>query len=169
LLNTGGTLIANKKFLKKGEPIMVVHADNLSFCDFGQFIDSHYHRPEGVEITMMTFNTDSPESCGIVNINKQDIVVSFYEKLKLPISNLANGAVYIMEPSVIEMMIKLNKQKVDISLDVLPNYMNRIKIFMNDIYHRDIGDLDSYGLAQVEYYNFTYNSLKSKNINKTII
>lgn len=150
LLNTGGTLLANSDFFAD-EPFMLVHADNLSFCDFQAFIDAHTHRPKGCEITMMLFHADNPSSCGIVELDEQGVVRQFHEKVKNPPSNLANGAVYICEPSVLEFIKSLNKEKVDFSLEVLPKYMGRINTFLNDVYHRDIGTPQSYEAALAEY------------------
>lgn len=149
LLNTGGTLLANREFFKD-EAFMLVHADNLSFCDFEAFIDAHVNRPSGCEITMMTFQTDNPSSCGIVELGEKGVVQKFHEKVANPPSNLANGAVYICEPSVLEFIESLGKKEVDFSLDVLPQFMGKINTFLNAVYHRDIGTPESYALAQVE-------------------
>ena len=62
----------------------------------------------------------------------------------------ANGAVYIVEASVISYMERLKKVKVDFSVDVLPYYMGRIFTYYNGLYHRDIGNIRSYELAQIE-------------------
>ena len=151
LLNTAGTIIANKKFFSYQEPFMLVHADNLSFCDFTEFIKAHKERPKGCEITMMLFETDTPSSCGIVELDEQGIVQKFYEKIAHPPSNLANGAVYICEPSVINFIESLNKVDADFSLDILPAYLGKIYTYKNKIYHRDIGTPESYKKAKKEY------------------
>lgn len=150
LLNTGGTLLANREFFLE-EPFMLVHADNLSFCDLKKFIKSHHNRAKDCEITMMTFETDKPSACGIVEVNKEGVVQKFHEKVANPPSNLANGAVYICEPTIFQFLETLGKRKIDFSLDVLPNYMGKISTFLNDVYHRDIGTPQSYTLAQEEY------------------
>ena len=149
LLNTGGTLLENKYFFKN-ESFMLVHADNLSFCNFHNFIKNHYSRKKECEITMMLFKSDNPSSCGIVELDKNNIVQKFYEKVENPPSNLANGAVYICEPTVFNFLESLNKKDIDFSNDVLPNYMGRINTFLNDVYHRDIGTVESYALSQIE-------------------
>jgi mannose-1-phosphate guanylyltransferase len=149
LLLTGGTVIANKDFIGD-EPFMLVHADNLSLCDYKEFINAHKNRPSNTEITMMTFTTDDPKSCGVVNTDNFGIIQEFYEKALNPPSIIANGAVYIIEASVISYMEKLEKVKVDFSVDVLPYYMGRIFTYYNGIYHRDIGNIRSYELAQIE-------------------
>jgi len=154
LLNTGGTLLVNKSFFSD-EPFMLVHADNLSFCDFNAFIESHKNRPKNCEITMMLFQTDTPSSCGIVELSDDGIVQEFHEKIANPPSNLANGAVYICEPSIFEFLENLEKEDIDFSNDVLPKYLGKINTYLNSIYHRDIGTLESYSLAQIECLEFS--------------
>jgi len=155
LLLTGGTILANKSFFQN-EPFLVVHADNLCLCDFTLFIEKHKNRPQHCDITMMTFETDTPKSCGIVDLDDNDVVVNFYEKVANPPSNLANGAVYIFEPSVIEYIESYHKKMVDLSTEVLPHYLNKIYTFQNSVYHRDIGTIESYAMAQIEILNLRF-------------
>ncbi len=162
LLNTGGTLLANKDFFlkespkdkKSNQPFFFIHADNLSFCNFEAFINSHINRPQNTEITMMLFHTDTPQSCGIVELDEMGIVQQFYEKVQNPPSNLANGAVYICEPSIFDFLESLGQEKIDFSLDVLPTYMGKINTFVNDTYHRDIGTVESFAMAQIDILAF---------------
>jgi len=147
LLNTGGTLLANKEFFNN-EPFFLVHADNLSFCDFEAF--KQEHKEKKLPITMMLFQTDMPQNCGIVELDSTGVVQKFHEKVKHPPSNLANGAVYICEPSLFDFLENLKKKEIDFSMDVLPHYMGRINTYLNNQYHRDIGTVTSYALAQIE-------------------
>lgn len=149
LLNTGGTLLANQQFFND-EPFMLVHADNLCFCDFNAFIDSHKKRDLKSEITMMLFQSDDPSSCGIVELDSDNIVHKFHEKVENPPSDLANGAVYICEPSIFSFLDSLNKKDIDFSNDVLPSFMGKINTYINTTYHRDIGTVQSYALSQIE-------------------
>lgn len=153
LLNTGGTLFENREFFST-EPFFLIHADNLSFCDFEAFINSHTNRPQNCDITMMLFSSDNPSSCGIVELDEMEIVQQFYEKVQNPPSNLANGAVYICEPSIFDFLESLGQEKIDFSLDVLPAYMGKINTFVNDTYHRDIGTVESFAMAQIEILTF---------------
>jgi mannose-1-phosphate guanylyltransferase len=150
LLLTGGTALSNKDYFKD-EAFMLVHADNLSICDFTKFINAHYERPVGTEITMMTFTTDNPQNCGIVEVDEHGVVLNFHEKKKKPPSSMANAAVYIIEPSVVHYMDSIGKKKIDFSLDVIPKFLGRINTYHNNNYHRDIGTLISYSMAQIEF------------------
>jgi len=153
LLNTGGTLLANKDFFDE-KPFLLVHADNLTFCNFTDFINNHKNRPKICDITMMLFKSDNPSSCGIVELDKYGIVQGFHEKVESPPSNLANGAVYICEYNIFNFLQSLNKENIDFSNDVLPKFMGKINTYLNDTYHRDIGTIESYAMSQVEVLNY---------------
>lgn len=150
LLGTAGTLLKNRVFFGD-EPLMLVHADNLSKFDVKAFIERHKNRPKDCEITMMTFWTPTPESCGIVELDERGLVRAFYEKIPNPPGNLANGAVYILEPSIFSFLERIGKEVIDFSTEVLPHYIGSIYTFHNDVYHRDIGTTESYKTALREF------------------
>ena len=150
LLGTGGTVLRNRHYLKDGA-FMVAHADNLTRFDVGAFLRAHEDRPANVDITMMTFDTDVPQSCGIVEVDARGVVIKFHEKVAHPPSNHANAAVYIFEPSVIDFLNSLGKDVIDISTEVLPCYLGRMLAFHNSDYHRDIGTPESLALAESEF------------------
>lgn len=150
LLRTGGTLLRNRAFFLQ-EPVMLIHADNLSLFDVRAFIERFDTRDENIDLTMMTFHTDVPETCGIVELDDRGAVRSFHEKVAAPPGNLANAAVYILSPTVVEFIASLGREVIDFSTEVLPHFMGRINTFHNDVYHRDIGTLESLTLAQSEY------------------
>lgn len=150
LLLTAGTVLKNRAFFKQ-DPVMLIHADNLSLFDVRAFTDRFYKRASNIDITMMTFHTDIPQTCGIVELDGQGSVIAFHEKVKEPPGNLANAAVYILAPTVIDFMASLGKEVIDFSTEVLPHFMGRINTFHNNVYHRDIGNLESLMLAQTEY------------------
>jgi len=154
LLNTAGTILANKDFFDD-EVFMLVHADNLCFCNFTEFIKSHNNRPSYTDITMMLFKTDNPSSCGIVELDKYNVVQKFHEKVQNPPSNLANAAVYICEPSIINTLASLNKKEIDFSLEILPEYLGKINTYLNNIYLKDIGTIENYAKAQIDVLKFT--------------
>ena len=66
---------------------------------------------------------------------------------------MANGAVYIFDSKIFDFLENLNKERIDISTEVLPNFIGQIATFHNDFYHRDIGTIESYALSQIEILN----------------
>lgn len=150
LLGTGGTLLKNRAFFENDQ-IFLAHGDNLSIFNMNAFIDAHNSRPACCEITMMTFETETPQSCGIVELDQNKVVCAFHEKVSNPPGNLANGAVYIIEPSIFDYLENLGENVIDFSTEVLPKYLGKIYTYHNRQYHRDIGTPESYRKAAIEF------------------
>jgi mannose-1-phosphate guanylyltransferase len=117
----------------------------------GAFLARHQNRPAGTEITMMTFETDAPRSCGIVEEDTRGVVTAFHEKVDNPPGNHANAAVYIFEPGVLAFLDSLGRKVIDLSTEVMPHFMGRICTYHNHGYHRDIGNPESLRLAEIEF------------------
>lgn len=149
LLGTGGTLLANP-FASAG-PVLLVHADNLCGADLCCFMAAHEARSPGAVMTMMSFRTDSPQSCGILELDADGVVRAFHEKAADPPGNLANAAVYIVEPEVTAFIASLGQPMVDFSTEVVPHFLGRIQAWENQGYHRDIGNVTSFLAAQDEF------------------
>ncbi|WP_315704395.1 MULTISPECIES: nucleotidyltransferase family protein [unclassified Bradyrhizobium] len=150
LLGTGGTVLANRDWFGR-EPFLVAHADNLTDFDVAALIAAHRGRPAGCIMTMLAFRTDDPSSCGILELDRENRVIAFHEKVQNPPGNLANGAVYIFEPEVIEDVAALGKPIVDLSTEIIPNYLGRILCVETAGYHRDIGNPESLRRAHLEF------------------
>lgn len=150
LLGTAGTALANRGFFGT-QPFLLAHADNLTRFDCARFIEAHRRRPVGSALTMMLFETDDPRSCGIVELDETSLVRAFHEKVENPPGRLANAAVYIVEPEVMEFVAALGKPEIDFSTEVIPHFIGRIATFLNDDYHRDIGTIDSWASAQRDF------------------
>ena len=150
LLGTAGTILRQQEQFSSG-PFIVAHADNLSVFDCRAFVHRHARRPAGCVMTMMTFRTQSPESCGIVALDQAEIVCEFHEKVTHPPGNLANAAVYVLEPDVLDYLRGLKKSFIDFSSEVIPHFLGRIYTFHNAEYHEDIGTLAHWRRAQSEY------------------
>jgi len=143
LLGTAGTLRKNIKYFD-GEDILLAHADNYCTADFNEFILHHNKRPKDCLITMMTFITDTPESCGIVELDGNGVVQKFYEKDTNPRGNLANGAIYMLSKEFLAIYEEEFEDAVDFSLDVLPNLLGKIYTYHTSAKIVDIGSLKAY-------------------------
>jgi len=147
LLGTAGTLRRNIDFFR-GSSVIIAHADNWSCCNFSDFISYHeYRRPQEAVITMMVFDCSNPKECGVVELNDIGMVVKFYEKVKNPPGRLANAAVYIVEPEVLN-WIEENPHVKDFSVDVIPHFIGKIATWKNNYIHKDIGTKEMLIAAQ---------------------
>ena len=100
-------------------------------------------------MTMMTFDTSVPETCGIVETDSHGVVQSLHEKIADPPGTYANAAVYLLEPEILQ-WLEENPQINDFSTQVLMNYLGRIATWHNDQIHRDIGTLQTLRQAQLD-------------------
>ena len=152
LLGTAATLRQNASMFAN-KTTMLVHADNLVTADLPGFIAWHAQgRPRGTELTMMTFDTPDPRSCGIVELDSRGVVCGFHEKVADPPGTRANGAVYLLEPEVTE-WIATHSAITDFSTQVIPRYLGKIAAWHNDQIHRDIGTPDALCEAQSDAVN----------------
>jgi mannose-1-phosphate guanylyltransferase len=146
LLGTAATLIANLDFFD-GADGLLIHADNYCLANLPDFMRAHRQRPAHCLLTMMTFRTDTPSSCGVVTLNEDHVVVQFEEKQERPNGNLANGAVYILSAKLLEQLRWSSPDVVDFSTQVLPGLLNRIYAYETTAPLIDIGTPESYARA----------------------
>jgi mannose-1-phosphate guanylyltransferase len=150
LLGTGGTMLAARDWAGE-RALFVAHADNLSSFPIRDFLEAHVRRPSGVLVSMLAFRSDDPRSCGILELDENGLVLAFHEKVADPPGNLANAAVYMVEPEVMELMAGFGQETIDFSTQVIPLLMRRIQALDIARYHRDIGTLGSLARAQVDF------------------
>jgi len=146
LLGTAGTLIANLGFFDGGDGLLI-HADNYCLANLEGFLQAHSNRPSNCLMTIMTFRTDNPKSCGIFELDERGVVTGFHEKVEQPPGNLANGAVYLLSAELLKIIkMELNAAK-DFSTEVLPNMIGRIYTYESKGFFIDIGTLEAYNRA----------------------
>lgn len=149
LLGTAGTLRANADYFAGGTFFMA-HADNLSRFSVEDFFAAHARRPRACIGTMMTFETSRPKDCGIVETDSRGVAVAIHEKVENPPGNLANAAVFILEPAIFRALGDV-PLATDFCRDIVPRLAGHWFTFHNAVYHRDIGSPESYARAQTEF------------------
>ena len=95
----------------------------------------------------MTFRTDDPSSCGIVEVDESNVVIGFHEKVEHPPGNLANGAIYIISPELLKIIETDLNYITDFSTEVLHRFKGRIFSHeISDVF-LDVGTPDRYEKA----------------------
>ena len=138
LLGTAGTLLKNLDFFR-GSKGLIIHADNATKDDLSGFLKAHNNRPKDALITMLTFETNYPEQCGVVKLDENNIVKDFYEKVANPPGRLANGAIYAFDEDFIDFLKDLSFCPVDISKDLIPALNGKIYAYKTNSPFIDIG------------------------------
>ena len=146
LQGTAGTLIANLDFFQ-GKDGLLIHADNYCLADFKAFQQAHANRPPECLMTMMTFRTIDPSSCGIVELDDRGLVIGFYEKVAKPQGNLANGAVYILSAELLARMSADLNVVTDFSTEVLNRFVGQIYSYETSAVFLDVGTPETYEQA----------------------
>ena len=138
LLGTAGTLLKNYEYFLKTTTLMI-HADNFTTLELMDLIMAHNNRPEECLLTMLTFNSSNPSSCGIVKVDSKNVVIDFFEKQLSPPGNIANGAVYVFEDEFLHWMVKNCPKAEDFSTEVIPKLLGKIYTYHTNMPYIDIG------------------------------
>jgi len=143
LLGTAGTLLANRKFFENQDGILL-HADNYCETNISELMSAHESRPSNCDLTMLAFRTSTPETCGILEVTKNQVLQKMYEKSSDDHGNLANAAFYILSKKLINEL----KDETDFSNEVIPKYFDKTLVVETSETFIDIGTPESYAHAQ---------------------
>tara|TARA_B100000674_G_C37784856_1_gene888954 strand:+ start:247 stop:855 length:609 start_codon:yes stop_codon:yes gene_type:complete len=147
LLGTAGTVMANQDFFR-GATGLLIHADNAMAGNVKHFLSAHRERKPCCLLTMLTFTTSTPSSCGIVEIDNKQVVQAFHEKIAKPPGNRANGALYAFEQDFLDHLNLMNERPSDFSTEVIPNLLGRIQTWHTHEAYLDIGTPEALNSAQ---------------------
>lgn len=147
LLGSAGTLRANANFLRGERFFLALYADNLTDFDLSKLIARH--QQYDLLATLGLFESDSPQQVGIVEIDEDGLMLSFEEKPKAPRSTLANAGLYALSPAVLDLIH--GSAPCDVGYHLLPRLVGKAHGFVIDAYLRDIGTVEAYAMAQVEW------------------
>lgn len=152
LLGTLGSIRNNKSFFDS-DVNLIAHADNLCLTDWPAFSETFKHRPDSCDLTMMLFNTSTPWSCGLVNVDSAGVLTHYIEKPSAAkvaghrLGNLANAAVFIASPKAIKSICSMPDDCDDLCRDYLPLQIGKANTFINSNIHIDIGTPATYAQA----------------------
>jgi mannose-1-phosphate guanylyltransferase len=150
LRGTAGTLLDNLNFFK-GKDGLFIHADNYCLADFSAFQNAHSMRPKECLLTMMTFRSDNPSSCGVVELDERGVVIGFHEKIINPPTNLANSAIYILSSEFLNLYKEKFNFATDFSTEILALMIGKIYSYETSEMFLDIGTPESYAKANSNF------------------
>jgi len=151
LKGTAGALVPMADHLR--ETFLVVYGDILSDVDLSRLLD--HHRRRRAWATVVVHRTATPERCGMCRLAPGGRLTSFIEKPRpeeVPAGSWANAAIYVLEPRVLPLIPP--DRPSDFGADIFPRLIAAdapVYAYRHEGYLRDIGTLESYGLAQLEF------------------
>jgi NDP-sugar pyrophosphorylase family protein len=139
LMGTAGGVKAAEDLFRDG-PFCVIYGDNLIDVDLMALVESHLE--SGAEATVGLFHHPNPTAAGIVAMDANGFISRFVEKpaAKDVFSDLANAGVYVLEPSVLDLVP--SGKPWDFARDVFPEMVARrrpIKGMLLNGYLQDTG------------------------------
>lgn len=147
LLGSAGTIRANMDFVENEEEFLIIYADNLTNINLEKM--TAFHHEKNADVTIGTFYTNTPQQCGIIEVDSSSKVISFEEKPEHPKSNHANAGIYIMKSSALDYF--KDESRKDIGMDVLPKLIHKMYGYPIKEYLRDIGTIDNYKKANEDF------------------
>jgi mannose-1-phosphate guanylyltransferase len=126
LLGTAGTLKHHIDWLAEDD-FIVMHGDNYFQDSLQELLRNHNEANDRRVATMLTFESENPENCGVIELDNTGFILSFHEKSKTPPTNIANAAIYIFSKETKKNILSLSEDETDISIDLIPRLMREIK------------------------------------------
>ena len=147
LLGTAGTLRENSKFFDNSI-VLLIHADNFTNIDLNDFLNFHLKSEKKSIISMITFETKNPNECGIVEVDNDNIMINYHEKVENPPSSIANGAIFAFGDKFIEYFLSLPASYNNFCADVVPLLKGKVQTYFTNCFFIDIGTPNSLKLAK---------------------
>jgi mannose-1-phosphate guanylyltransferase len=94
-------------------------------------------------MTMLTFPTMAPSSCGIVETDLRGVLTALHHKVTDPPGDIANAATYVFTPGLVEEVLAA-PEVWDFSAQTLPQLVGRAMTHHTEMLFVDIGTITAY-------------------------
>lgn len=147
-LGTGGAIVNSLKNYQKSAPIIVLNGDTFLKIDYKKLLE--FHRENKSQLTMVLRKMDDCSRYGAVEIDKNNLVISFKEKSDVSGEGLINGGIYVIDPQIFAADNLL--EQFSFEQDFLMKNLVSLQPygFVVDDYFIDIGIPQDYRKAQDE-------------------
>lgn len=147
LLGSAGTLKENQAFLNGEDNFFVLYADVLTNAILMDMLE--FHRRKGRLATLGIYEAPDPSRCGVVDVDRDDIIQSFVEKPVRPESNWAFSGLMIASPRVLDLIPE--QRPADLGFHLLPKLVGKMAAYRIREYVLDIGTPHNYTAAQEDW------------------
>jgi len=144
LLGSAGTIRRNRDFVSNESDFLIIYADNLTTFQLSEIIA--FHKNKAPVLTMGLFHAENPSECGIVSLDKNNLITKFVEKPMHPETDLSNAGVMAASTRIFKDIP--DKCPCDLSYDVLPKLVGRMYGYVIEDFFIDIGTMEKYKKAQ---------------------
>jgi len=149
-LGTAGPLRNARSLLSEEEPFFVLNGDIISEVDYSSVYQDHVEK--GGDLTIVLREVENPSRFGVVELDKESRILRFVEKpaQEEGIGTLVNAGIYVVEPSVIDMIEPGTKTSIE--REIFPILAERGSLYGSEYegIWVDIGTPDDYLFANRE-------------------
>lgn len=148
-LGTGGPLRLAQPFFTERDPVLVVNGDVVSNIRIEGLIKDHLR--SGAEATIAVYQVEDTRPFGLVTLDSENRIVGFAEKSETDTGRgWINAGVYLLNPSVIEMIPKGRPVSLEREIFPLLAMRRRMRCWKHDGFWYDIGKINDYVSANME-------------------
>ncbi len=144
LLGSAGTLRANRDWIGSDDCFWVLYADVLTNMELAPMLE--FHRGRDQLATLGVYEVPDPRRCGVVRVDRSQIIREFVEKPANPPSNLAFSGILLATPTLLDAIPLVTP--ADLGLHVFPKLAGKVSAYATGDYLIDIGTRENYEQAQ---------------------
>ncbi len=154
----GGTADAVKQnidFIKrsKSKYVLILSGDHIYKMDYRKMIRAHEVNGAALTIAVQEVPWEDTHRFGILDADKNDKIVGFYEKPKNAPNNLASMGIYVFNTDVlVESLETIDEEGLDFGKHVIPYLLDKKDVYAYTFkdYWKDVGTYDAYLEANIE-------------------
>jgi glucose-1-phosphate adenylyltransferase len=158
-LGTADAVQQNFLFIKRGCPdkILILSGDHIYKMDYSKMLAFHEQKKADLTIATITVRMEEASRFGILGLDDENRVTSFFEKPVQPPSNQANMGVYLFDASLLDKALWEDHLRRDsdhdFGKDILPRLVAEgLRVFGYPFggYWVDVGTVNSYWEAHMD-------------------
>ncbi len=156
---TADAITQNIDFIDSHNPeyILILSGDHIYKMDYSLMLDAHKQARADATIAVLEVPLKEASRFGIMNVDKNDMIIEFEEKPAVPKSNLASMGIYIFSWKPLRKALiadaKNDKSSHDFGKDIIPAFLNEkkvLKAYRFEGYWKDVGTIESLWEANMD-------------------
>lgn len=161
-IGTANAIFQNFVFIEKFSPkyVLILSGDHIYKMNYSKMIDLLKKTDASVVISVLEVPKEEASRFGIMNTDKNDVIIEFEEKPEFPKSNLASMGIYLFRWDVLKKYLEYDNKNPDSSndfgKDVIPALLNsgeKLVAYRFEGYWKDVGTIDSLWEANMDLIN----------------
>jgi glucose-1-phosphate adenylyltransferase len=151
---TADAVRRNLDFLQSNpaDEVVILSGDHIYHMDFDAMIEYHRSKNADVTVAMMVVPKSEIYQFGSGIVDKNDRIIEWEEKPKVPRTNLASMGIYVFDYKYLLNTLTHDWAEIDFGMHVLPRAIAEDNVFAYPFYGywRDVGTIQSYWEANMD-------------------